>query len=393
MKTALQFGAGNIGRGFMGQLFFEAGFRICFVDASKDLAESLKVSGSYPLRLLDAKTRQEIEMTIDKISVCHTDENQAVAEEFAACDVAGTAVGVKNLPAIAPLIAEGIKVRRKKNNSPVDIYLCENMLDAAEQLKDRVFSLLHEEDKSWAEDNIGFVGTTVARMVPQAKPEILKENPLIVRADSYHKLPFNGKAAKADPPPIEGLFPVSNFRAEVEKKLFVYNLGHAALAYLGSLKGYTYVHETMEDPELKAVFSGALEETCSALMKYYPEDITGDDIAYVRDDIDLRFGNPLIQDTVKRVGRDPIRKLGKEDRLIGSALFCESLGIDPENITKVAGAALRYSLPDDAEAQKLQNKIKDEGIQSAVRSITSLEENSRLFKLIIQAYEAWGKIE
>lgn len=390
MKTALQFGAGNIGRGFMGQLFYEAGYRICFVDAVAALVDSLKEAGAYPLRLLDAKTRKEIEMTIDRIDAYSTGEPEKVAGEIARCDVVGTAVGVKNLAGIAPLLAEGIVRRRTESGDPLDIYLCENMLDAAEQLKGHAFALLSEEDAAWAEDHIGFVGTTVARMVPQARPEVLKENPLMVIADSYHKLPYNGKATRATPPPIEGLYPVSNFRAEVEMKLFVYNLGHAALAYLGNLKGYTYVHETMENEELKEVFSGALEETCAALMKRYPDDITREAIARVRADIDLRFGNPLIQDTVKRVGRDPLRKLGREDRLIGSALFCQSLGIEPRFIARVAGAALRYHQPEDGEAMKLQGKIADSGVATVVRELTSLDPDSHLFQWILEAYASWG---
>jgi mannitol-1-phosphate 5-dehydrogenase len=276
-----------------------------------------------------------------------------------------------------------------ESGAPLDIYLCENILDAAEQLKGHVFVLLSEEDAAWAEDHIGFVGTTVARMVPQARPEILKENPLMVLADSYHKLPYNGKATRATPPPIEGLYPVSNFRAEVEMKLFVYNLGHAALAYLGNLKGYTYVHETMENEELKEVFSGALDETCAALMKRYPGDITQKDIDRVREDIDLRFGNPLIQDTVKRVGRDPLRKLGREDRLIGSALFCQSLGVEPRFIARVAGAALHYHQPEDGEAMKLQRKIVDSGTAAVIRELTSLDPDLHLFQWILEAYASW----
>ena len=302
----------------------------------------------------------------------------------------GIAVGVKNLADIAPILARGISKRRTKNGSPLDIYLCENMLDAAELLKKHVFNLLKDrKDYAWAEEHIGFVGTTVARMVPQARPEILSKNPLMVIADSYHKLPYNGKATKAAPPTIEGFYPVSNFRAEVEKKLFVYNLGHAALAYLGYLKGYTYVHETMRNKELKKIFWGAINEICTALIKRYPNYITTDSIAYVKEDIELRFGNPLIQDTIKRVGRDPIRKLGKNERLIGSALFCESQSIKPKYISKVIGAALLYYQPEDKESIKLKEKITDNGIETAINELTSVKTNSQLFKSILEAYKFW----
>jgi mannitol-1-phosphate 5-dehydrogenase len=131
-------------------------------------------------------------------------------------------------------------------------------------------------ERGRADEPVGFVGTTVARMVPVVDPELKKTNPLLVVADSYHHLPFDGNANKAQPPQIEGLQPVSNFKAEVERKLFVYNLGHAALAYLGNLKRYAYVHETIQDGEFYKVFSGALDESSKALLDLYPDDLDYD---------------------------------------------------------------------------------------------------------------------
>jgi mannitol-1-phosphate 5-dehydrogenase len=82
-----------------------------------------------------------------------------------------------------------------------------------------------------------------------------------VISDAHHELPYDAGAAKATMPEISGLRPSGNFKAEMERKLFTHNLGHASLAYLGKLRGYAYVHEGFEDPSLSAVFDGALEET------------------------------------------------------------------------------------------------------------------------------------
>jgi mannitol-1-phosphate 5-dehydrogenase len=228
-------------------------------------------------------------------------------------------------------------------------------------------------------------------MVPVVDPELRKTNPLLVVADSYHHLPFDGNANRAQPPDIDGLHPVSNFKAEVERKLFVYNLGHAALAYLGNLKRYTYVHETIEDGEFYPIFSAALDESSKALLDLYPEDLDYEHHQSLRRDIDIRFGNPLLKDTVARVGRDPVRKLGPEDRLIGSLNLCLRRGVYPKNIAAVVGAALCYDSQDDAEALRLQGMISQRGAGGALAEITGVPPASQIGEEILGAYRSFKK--
>jgi mannitol-1-phosphate 5-dehydrogenase len=408
MKIAVQFGAGNIGRGFMGQLFFEAGYDTVFVEAYRDLVDRLNAEGQYPLRLLDAYSKQEIDMTISRISAVAADDIDRVAQCIEEADVISTAVGVKNLRSVAPVLAEGIRrrlqrgVKGKRAGSeknppgaahtgvkPVDVYLCENILDAPRQLKEAVREHLNEEEQARADELVGFVGTTVARMVPVVDPELKKTNPLLVVADSYHRLPFDGRANRAQPPEIEGLYPVANFKAEVERKLFVYNLGHAALAYLGNLKRYTYVHETIADGDFYAVFSGALDESSKALLDLYQDDLDYEHHQSLRRDIDIRYGNPLLKDTIARVGRDPIRKLGPHDRLIGSLNLCLRRGVYPKRIAAVCAAALCYDSSGDEEAQRLQRMIAERGVDRIIEEITGVAPASRIGEEILSAYDTF----
>jgi mannitol-1-phosphate 5-dehydrogenase len=402
MKTAVQFGAGNIGRGFMGQLFFEAGYGTVFVETQRDLVDKLNAAGRYPLRLLDAYSRQEIDMTIANIRAVAASDIDEVAGSIQEANVISTAVGVKNLRSIAPVLAEGIRYRLQRGEknragaeqtgaAPVDIYLCENILDAPQQLKEAVYERLSEEELIRADRLVGFVGTTVARMVPVMDPELKADNPLLVVADSYHHLPFDGKAAKAQPPEIEGLHPVGNFKAEVERKLFVYNLGHAGLAYMGNLKRYTYVHETIADKEFYAVFSGALDESSGALLDLYPDDLDPVQHRSLRKDIDIRYGNPLIKDTIARVGRDPIRKLGPNDRLIGSLNLCLKRGIYPKRIAAICAAALCYDSSQDEEARRLQRMIAERGVDKALTEITGIAAESRIGGEILSDYETYKR--
>ena len=399
MKVAVQFGAGNIGRGFMGQLFWEAGYKTYFIEYNEQMVNLLNESGTYPLRLLDAYTKKNINLKIDRFEAICSKEHGRVADLFRIADVAGTAVGVQNLDSIAPSIAMGIRKRRSEKALPIDIYLCENTNGAGKLLQDAVFRHLSSEEQEWAKQNVGFVATSVARMVPAADKRFEHEGPLFVVADSYHKLPYDGTARRASEPSIEGLKSVSNFKAEVERKLYTHNLGHAVMGYIGYLKGYTYVHESFSDDYLSSVFDGALNETAQALVRMYPDDIDPQEHNEIIQDVHVRFGNPMLLDSLTRVARDPKRKLSANDRLIGSAKMCLSQGVFPKYIAFICGAAYCYDAPDDPGAMEIQQLIRAGGIESALQKISQEDPNSDLGKEIIKSYykllefrKKWGKI-
>ncbi|TVQ98020.1 MAG: hypothetical protein EA403_14535 [Spirochaetaceae bacterium] len=382
-RTAVQFGAGNIGRGFMGQLFFEAGYQIVFVDAVAELVDALNAAGEYPLRVLDAERGAEQNLVISGIRANHVSDHQVVHEAVAEAEVIATAVGVKYLSDIAATIASGLRLRAQRSGAPVDVYLCENLLGAAEQLRSAVAECLPEPTvRQWVDEHVGFVGTSVARMVPVLPPEVRAEQPLLVVADGYHKLPYDGPARRAPQPPIEGMYPVSDFAAEGERKLFVYNMAHAALAYLGAPLGYTWVHETFGDERAMAVFNGALDEACAGLLRARPEAFTEADLEETKADIRLRFANGMLKDTIDRVGRDPIRKLGRNDRLIGCALMCREAGIEPDNIIEICAAALGYRRAGDPDAQRLGRLMDERGAAGALSEVTGLKADHPLVETV-----------
>lgn len=386
MKKAIVFGAGNIGRGFMGQLFHEAGYYMTFVEYRKELVDMLNDAGRYPLRLLDAYSGKEIDLVIDRFNAVHTGETEAVARIFAGADVAGTAVGVNNLEAITPLVVAGIRERRKAQRPPIDIYLCENMYGAGDKLKEYVFSHLSPAEQEWAEENIGFTGTSVARMVPAPDKRFAGEGPLFIVADSYHKWPYDKDACRAPVPSVEGMQGV-NIEAEFARKLHTHNLGHAAMGYLGYLKGYTYVDESFLDDELLEIFSGALDETARALVQRYPGDIDEKEHREVIRDVIIRFGNPMLKDPLTRVIADPIRKLGPNERIIGSARLCREYGIETAYIEQVAGAAYCYDHPGDPKALRLQEMIREKGMEETLREVSDLDPYEEPGKGILGKYK------
>ncbi len=390
-RLAVQFGAGNIGRGLMGQLLRESGFETVFVDVSKSLVDDLNRRGSYPLRLLDAYAQEARELTIDHFRALNTGQEDAVTEAIAKTHVVATAVGVANLEAISPLLAAGIRRRQERSAEPLDIYLCENMPGAAGMLSRYVTARLDSAAKEWAQRNVGFVGTSVARIVGGAGARRPDDDPLLVIADARRDVPYDGPAAHAGEPGIAGFHPASNFKAEVERKIFTHNLAHATLAYLGYLRGHTYIHETFEDQFVRSVFDGALDETTEALLRRYPVDLDRGEHLGIRKDVRVRFGNPLLKDPITRVAKDPIRKLGHDDRIVGAAELCLSQGITPEHIATVCGAALCYDCPEDPGALRLQSMIENTGVAEVLRQVSGIEPGGDFGRRVIAQYQTLRK--
>ena len=391
METALQFGAGNIGRGFMGQFFWEAGLHTVQVDTNAALVELINTRRRYTLTLLDAYTKQAEDIVIDQIEAASVAEKDRIVRLFAYAVAAGTAVGLGNLPTVAPVIASGIAERKRCGGGKLDIFVCENAIEAAQVLKRETFRFLDPELQAWAEGAIGFVGASVARMVPPRTDRYGGRDPLSVVADAYRKLSYDGAASRAAPLACPWMHPVRNFRAEMERKFYTHNLGHAVLGYLGYLRGFQYVHEPFEDELCRTTFDGALDETSSSLLVKYSADLDPAEHHEVRADVRVRFANPLLQDTVTRVAREPIRKLRPEDRLIGSVSLCRAQRVIPRHVYVVCGAALLYDDPKDAEALKLRSMIESGGAAKALREITGLEPESPEGHAILEAYNLLRK--
>ena len=111
MLKAVQFGAGSIGRGFLGQLLFEGSYQTTFVDTDTVLVKALEGRGSYPLRLVGAAETHNL--CIGNLHALLASDTGKIIHAIAEANLMSTAVGVAALPQIAPVIAAGLNVDRK----------------------------------------------------------------------------------------------------------------------------------------------------------------------------------------------------------------------------------------------------------------------------------------
>lgn len=381
MKKAVMYGAGNIGRGFIGKVFSDSGYEVCFLDIDKKVIEAFNKDHEYTVRIVSDDA--EVCETVGPVYAVNANTEEAVGE-IASCDIMATAVGVNVLPHIIHTIAEGLKLRKKVGGRPLNIILAENQLDVDQLMREWIYAELTEGERQWADENLGLVEASIGRMVPPLTPGERKKNPLLIAVEPYAELPVDLKGFKGELPKLAGLRPFSPFRFYVKRKLFLHNMGHAICAYLGWRKGYEYIYEAIRDEEIHAATKRAMNDSVEALSKEYPQ-VPRAEIEANRDDLLARFHNKALKDTVERVAADPVRKLRSNDRLVGAALYCLEQGVDPAAIIRGIAAALRYDNQNDPAAMRIQADIQDKGLDYVLEYILQIDIKSELAGLIKEA--------
>jgi mannitol-1-phosphate 5-dehydrogenase len=381
--TAVHFGAGNIGRGFLGQLYFESGLKTVFVDVVDEVVAALQQRRSYPVRIVEEQAETLIIQNADAV---HGRNLEAVAACLAEAVIASTAVGVNALPHICPALAKGIEARFSNPDAlPLDIIVCENMLNAGPWLREKVREKLDPAFHTVLDEMVGFVEASIGRMVPVMTGAQKAEDPLLVCVEPYCELPVDANGFKGPVPDIRHMKAIPNFGAYVERKLFVHNLSHAATAYLGWLRGHDYIWQAIRDDAVRHEVEAATCESCRALTAKHGLDAA--ELEEHRRDLIRRYHNRALGDQVARVARDPIRKLGPEDRIIGAAHMCREQQVEPEHTAFIAAAALHYDNPDDPGARRIQERMKQEGSAHVLRGICGVEPDSALADLITAGTE------
>src|SRR5579871_2421700 len=322
--TAVLFGAGNIGRGFLAQLFSESGLEVVFVEVADAIVAALNARREYPIHIVGPGAET---IRIRNVRAVPGRERELVAAEIARAEILGTAVGANALPYVAPTLAAGLSARYHDSGQPVDILLCENLHDAAGLFRAQVAGHLPGAEREAILARTGFVQAVVSRMVPLQTEAERNADPLAIRVEAYKRLPVDAKAFVRPPLPMVGLEPVADFAAYEARKLYTHNCAHAVLGYLGYAAGHTYGYQALRDPRIYALLKAVLEETGQALIRKYAFD-PEEHAAHVADLL-VRFDNESLGDTCRRLARDPVRKLAPEDRLVGAARLCESQGIAP----------------------------------------------------------------
>lgn len=378
MKKAIQFGAGNIGRGFIGALLSKAGYHVVFADVNTEIINKINSDKKYTIHVMDTICSEEEISNISGV-ISTSDE---IYKEIVEAEIITTAVGPVVLPRIALTIAKGIALRKEKGiKTYLNIIACENAIKASSQLEEEVKKYLNEEEIEYLKEFVGFPNCSVDRIVPPVK----SENILDVVVENYYEWNVEKSAFKGEIPKIEGMNLVDNLMAYIERKLFTLNTGHAITAYFGYLKGYETIEESIKDEVIYGFVKNAMIESGKGLIAKYNFDEEAH-YKYIDKIID-RFKNPYLKDDVARVGREPLRKLNENDRLIKPLITARGFNINTDNLLLGVGAALHYDNKEDSQSVQLQSLINEKGIKASLAEISKISGDTDVLDKIEKYYD------
>lgn len=344
-ETAVVFGAGNVGRGLLGQVFSQAGLEVVFVDVTPALIEALNADRSYLHLTVDRETRTE--QVIGPVRAVRADDPAAVREALAKATLAATCVGVRALPAVCAAIAPALLARLEAGGAPLNLLLAENLHEAPAKVRELLTAAEPALATPLEEGRVGLIATSIGRMIPAPRPEVARLGAAAIEVEPYCYLPIDAQALRGEFPDIPRVIadPSVPFDYYSDRKLFVHNMGHALCAYLGRLYGDDQIWQSIGRPQVLALVRGAMVESAAAVAACYRQPL-GPLLNHV-DDLIYRFGNRALGDTVERVGRDPRRKLAAGDRMLGAHELCLAQGIDPRYVRVAIAAGLTQLMAEE----------------------------------------------
>jgi len=357
------FGAGMTGRGQVAQLAFENGWNITFIDKNAELVRLLNDAGKYNVHLISDHPR---DVVISNYKAIHTENKNAVVKAILDSDMVITSVLPNNLADVAPMLAEGLRLRLAKRDEPLNIIAAENMNDGSSKLWSFTSKYLTPEEQKQYGKSFSFPNSMIARVVPRTS------DPLLIIAEDYNEWTADILNRVEETPALNGLEWVSNQEARLRRKLYLHNLGHAVCAYLGVIKGYKFIHESAQDEWVLSHINTAITESGSAVAKEFGFDEFGIR-AYAQSLID-RLPKDALPDSIDRVVREPIRKLGLNDRLIGPLALCEKYDLPRDGICLGIAAVLASNINDE-EGNLLTKNVKEKGAIGALSLVSKYTPN------------------
>lgn len=374
---ATHFGAGNIGRGFIGEILAKNGFSIDFVDINATIIDALNERKEYTIELADENKEQ---IHVENVDGLNNQTNpEAVVASVAAADIVTTAIGPNVLPFIAELIAKGIQKRKAENNTaPLDVIACENMIGGSQFLFKKVREYLTDSDLEYVEAYVGFPNAAVDRIVPIQH----HEDPLFVSVEPFSEWVVDQTQCKNKELQLSDVTYVEDLEPYIERKLFSVNTGHATVAYTGANAGYKTIDEAIGHQEVLDQLRAVLSETGSLLIAKWGFDQEQHQ-AYINKIVG-RFENPHISDSIDRVARTPIRKLGYDERFIRPIRELKTRGLGYMHLIEVVAMILKYNDPQDEQSVQLQTMLKDQPLETVIAEVTGVDDNTLIAEIVAE---------
>jgi len=370
VKTAVHFGAGNIGRGFVAQFLHQSGYQVIFADVNQELIGALQAQPSYQVHEIGEGAQDHV--VDDYLALNSATQEDQVVAAIAVADIVTTAVGARILQYVAPVIAKGLNARHEKAPK-LAVIACENAIGGTD-------ILAAEVRKHSPAHNAIFANCAIDRIVPE------QHGGLDVTIESFFEWVVDRTPFHGEQPELFGVTWVDDLEPFIERKLFTVNTAHAAAAYHGHDRGWVSIREALATAELQAEVRAVLAETKQLLTEKFGFS-DAEQQAYIEKTL-TRISKPELPDTCERVGRNPLRKLSRHERFIGPAAELAEHGHEVWNLLNAVGAALRFDVAEDAESVELQALLASGASASEIAATFSgLSDDHPLFPSLVEVVQ------
>lgn len=337
MRQAVIFCAGSVGRGFLGQLLCDAGWFVTFLDVDPVLVAALRRDREY--RHVTVGDGKAVSRTIGPVSVVDAGDREPATAALVAADLAATCVGGRALPAVADALALALPERIAAGREPLNLLLAENVHECADLMRGLLSARLPDVPAEILAANLGLLETSIGRMIPVPDPMLRESDPTLVQVEPYQLLPYDAAAVVGEPLTVPGLVADASvpFSFYGERKLYLHNMGHCFAACLGRLLDLDLIWQAIGRIDVRYLVRAAMVESATALAARYGVN-SGPLLDHI-DDLLHRFGNRALADTTERVGRDLLRKLAPEDRLLGAYRLAAEQRLPTRHLSLAIAAA------------------------------------------------------
>jgi mannitol-1-phosphate 5-dehydrogenase len=377
-NSVVIFGAGDVGRGFIARLVTANGITPVFIETDVQLARRLDETGRYVVRITGAEQKEHC---ISGYSVLTTEQGGEISRSLSDCLFVATAVGGQYLETVARTVASRLADTTNHRDKPLNILLCENWPDAEKVLAEALLKA------GCGEESFVTVRCCVERMVRRG------ENELDLIAESGQPVYVDSRAWKGehggDVCGIKGFTFSGNIEAIYARKLFTSNAGGAVLAYLGHLSGCRFLYEALKISEIRKSLTDLLNVAKQCLIESFGLD-KADLEQHLDELVSRRFPNRDLADTVQRVARHPLRKLGSQERLAGLVHLLRRHDFPTEPVSRVIGSALHYRDPADAESQELGRIIAEKGAGAVLENVCGFKRQKKCFEECLEFYDYYS---
>lgn len=325
-KKIIHFGAGNIGRGLIGQLAKENNVAVVFVDVVEKIIAQINNKQNYEISLLPSGKKinitniQALNFFLDK---------EKIMDEIVKSNMITTSIGVNKLLNLAEIINLGLK--KRKSRKKISIACFENGFQASKFLYDEILKLNPENNQK-----LNFVNVVVDLLVPNQLGYKLD-----LSVEDFYSVWYQKQNSQTT-----WLFEKSsieiknNYRDFFWKKFYGVNGFHFAVALIGFAHDKKYISQTINDFECSKLIENLIEEIClpiANLTNHQKSEIK----MYLKENV-RRFSNPYLLDEITRVCRDAKNKLSQNERFMPIYNWAKKHNLTTKTLDYVLEIAQKY---------------------------------------------------